>query len=416
MIRKTFFYPLWLLFFYGASLMGQSTQGCDGIRYYYDIFTDISKTTVQYGQNLDVNGDNQNLMMDIYQPEGDTIAQRPVMIFAFGGYFIGGQREDMEDACLRFARKGYVAATIDYRLLSLTGGVPDSLDFLDIVAKASHDMKAAIRYFRQDAATDNLFKIDPNHIFVGGYSAGAITALHTAYLDEDDEIPGYAMEIIMENGGFEGTSGDSLNLTFSSSVQGVLNLSGALYKKEWISNNTTPLASYHGTADDVVPFMEGEVSLYGFNIAHVYGSGTIHQEAEADGIVNGLYAVEGGGHVDIYLDAEYEEDRIASYTQAALFFHEILCPGVPVGTDDLTSEKKIISVYPNPASQQMMVAVLNSQPVNVEIYNFLGQRVARYTHVSGEMMLDGKDFLPGMYLIRIMTGNKFLGQQKIIWQ
>ena len=37
------------------------------------------------------------------------------------------------------------------------------------------------RYFREDAATINKYNIDPNHIYVGGASAGAIMAVQVEY-------------------------------------------------------------------------------------------------------------------------------------------------------------------------------------------------------------------------------------------
>ena len=60
----------------------------------------------------------QNLVMDVYRPTGDTFTNRPVIIFAHpGGFFSGSKNvDDMMVFCDYFARKGYVTATIDYRL------------------------------------------------------------------------------------------------------------------------------------------------------------------------------------------------------------------------------------------------------------------------------------------------------------
>ena len=52
------------------------------------------------------------------------------------------------------------------------------------------DAKAAIRYFRKDAATNgNIFGIDPNQIYIGGYSAGAILAVNLAYINDTVGVP-----------------------------------------------------------------------------------------------------------------------------------------------------------------------------------------------------------------------------------
>ena len=35
----------------------------------------------------------------------------------------------------------------------------------------------------------NDYKVDVNRIFAGGYSAGAVTAINAAYLNEYEELP-----------------------------------------------------------------------------------------------------------------------------------------------------------------------------------------------------------------------------------
>ena len=47
---------------------------------------------------------------------------------------------------------------------------------IDVVTKAVADFTAVVRHFKEDADTDNLYNVDPDLIFVGGISAGAIAA------------------------------------------------------------------------------------------------------------------------------------------------------------------------------------------------------------------------------------------------
>ena len=56
--------------------------------------------------------------MDIYEPEGDTMEDRPVIIFAHSGAFFTGSKEaqDMVELCKESARRGYVAISMEYRL------------------------------------------------------------------------------------------------------------------------------------------------------------------------------------------------------------------------------------------------------------------------------------------------------------
>src|ERR1035437_1260110 len=170
-----------------TSLFAQSY--CGTSRYDSEIFTNVTTTSnVVYGSNADLNGSAVSLTMDIYQPTGDVATQRPVIIFAHGGSFIGGTKTDADEVALatRFAKRGYLTASISYRLgmgfpINQTGATK-------AVWRAVQDMKAAVRFFRKDAATTNTYKADPNYIFVGGYSAGAFMAVHYAYLDQPSEI------------------------------------------------------------------------------------------------------------------------------------------------------------------------------------------------------------------------------------
>jgi len=132
--------------------------------------------------------ENRNLNMDIFEPSGDTNASRPVIIFCFGGGFTAGNRNaaDMRALATRMARKGYVTATMDYRL---------GINLFDegaskrAVYRGVQDSRSAIRFFRNDAASRNRYKINPDQVFIAGFSAGGFVALHNVYLDTENERP-----------------------------------------------------------------------------------------------------------------------------------------------------------------------------------------------------------------------------------
>ena len=60
---------------------------CNG-RYQDEIFSSISVNTVYYS---DVYFDNSH-KMDVYTPDNDTLTERPVVIYLFGGAFITGKK------------------------------------------------------------------------------------------------------------------------------------------------------------------------------------------------------------------------------------------------------------------------------------------------------------------------------------
>ena len=298
---------------------------CLSDRYVAQVFDETETSTVKYGSNFGVTGIKQDLFMDIYTPKGDTVDNRPAIVLAFGGSFVLGNRQQLKDICIDLAKRGYVAVSIDYRLLSITSFPLDSVKGLDIAVKAATDMKAAIRHLKKDAATSNIYKINPDKIIVGGISAGAITAIQCAYFDDTDNIEPHIQQIIEKNGGVEGNSGDAENLKYSSKVAGVLNLSGAVYRPYFIDSQEPIIASYHGDNDDVVPYNYGWAMPSGIKVIPLYGSKEIETRMKQLNIQNVLVTVPGGGH-DLYSPGLVDASFTVFTEQAlSLFKENIIC-------------------------------------------------------------------------------------------
>ncbi|RZK96827.1 MAG: alpha/beta hydrolase, partial [Hymenobacter sp.] len=211
-------------------------------RYYQPVFANVTTTSgVAYATAPNYLGAAQTLTMDIYQPAGDTVKRRPLIIFAHQGGFLTGSKTDpyMVAICTRMARLGYVAASIDYRLgFPLTGFAQpaDTPGVAQASIRGMQDMRAAVRFFRNDAATAKNYRVHSNYIVVGGSSAGAFMALQTGYLDKASEVPAYVGLAAL--GGLEGSGG---NAAYSSAVAAVLNLSGALPASMRLGFSVAPL-------------------------------------------------------------------------------------------------------------------------------------------------------------------------------
>ena len=278
---------------------------CVGGRYATDTFTAYTTTSgIVYGSNLTAGGTTQTLTLDVYQPAGDVATSRPLIIWAHGGSFIGGTSTDGDVVALsqRFAKKGYVCASINYRL----GLTPfDSVGAVKAVLRAVQDMKASIRFFYKDKKTTDLYKIDTTNIFIGGSSAGAITALHMAYLDKPCEINTYVTPGDLTTlGGLDGNSG---NPGHSTKIKGVINLCGALGVYGWLEAGDVPFCSMHGTIDATVKYNRGLVAPLGIPLMFLDGSRMLKQQANVLGISNPFYTWYGKDHVPyagsaIYMD------------------------------------------------------------------------------------------------------------------
>lgn len=260
-------------------------------RYVDEVFANVSKTTVVYS-------DTFGFEMDIYTPEDDTESDRPVVILAHGGGFFAGTKENpvMVRMGENLAKRGYVAASISYHLASGFAEMLDSNRATALVMKAIGDGRAAIRYMRKTAANGNSYGINPDKVFIGGNSAGAVLALHVGFFDEQDNLSPRLDSILNANGGFEGFSG---NEGYSSSVNGVFNMAGGIIRLSLIDSDDAPVVSFHGVDDDVVPANCNNVfggATGGLDVVDVCGSIPIHGRASAEGVSSTLntYA---GGHV-----------------------------------------------------------------------------------------------------------------------
>ena len=98
--------------------------------------------------------------MDVYQPSGDTETSRPlVLVFHTGNFLpnvlngqISGTKKDSSvvEICTQLARRGYVAASVDYRVgwNPLASTQPErALGLIQAAYRGLQDGRNAIRYF-----------------------------------------------------------------------------------------------------------------------------------------------------------------------------------------------------------------------------------------------------------------------------
>ena len=104
----------------------------------------------------------RDLQLDLYAPGTTMDELRPGIVLVHGGDWLGGEREHLTSLAINLALRGYVVATIDYRLASQAP-----------YPAAVEDTQAAVRWMREHAER---FGIDSSHIAVGGAGAGGLVA------------------------------------------------------------------------------------------------------------------------------------------------------------------------------------------------------------------------------------------------
>jgi hypothetical protein len=221
------------------------------------------------------------LKMDIYEPAGDTLAQRPVVVYLHTGNFlppqvnggINGTRRDSSVivACRKLARRGFVAIAPDYRL-GWNPLDPSQLQrraqLLNAVYRAIHDMKELVRVVKADSAN---LGIDPDKITFLGEGSGGYVALAYSTLDKWSEVelskfsnPQTGNSFVDSNlvGNIEGLGG-SLNLYqdngLSTDINTCVNLGGALADISWLEAGDPAMLSIHAVRDPFAPFGDGTV-------------------------------------------------------------------------------------------------------------------------------------------------------------
>lgn len=231
------------------------------LRYRDPVFAAVTKTSdVTYGSAVDQQGNTVTLKLDVYRPTGDTITNRPAVVWVHGGGFSSGDKTSPElvDEATTFAKKGYVNVSINYRLSTGCSASAPTASCVQAIIDAMHDAQAAVRFLRATAAT---YGVDANRIAVAGTSAGAITALDVGANPNDP-----------------GTSG---NPGYSSAARAAVSLSGAKILGREDAGDAAILL-FHGTADTLVPYQWALNTL---------------NEAKAAGLQAELTTWQGAGHV-----------------------------------------------------------------------------------------------------------------------
>lgn len=398
---------------FSLSVFAQSYCGSD--RYDKEVFSNFTKATgIVFGQNKNFYGSTQNLDMDIYQPTGDTLSTRPLIIWVHGGSFIGGSKNDPDVVafCQKFSKRGYVTATINYRLLYYP--LDNPVQAKKAVMRAVQDLKAAIRFFRKDAYTVNTYKIDTNKIFIGGSSAGALTCLHLAYLDTDAE---FAAEIDTSGlGGLEGTSG---NPGYLSTAHAVVNLCGALGSASYLVSGDEPLCSMHGTLDGTVPYATAPIPQVPSLM--VDGSYSINAYADNIGVSNVIYTWFGADHTPYVAggttttQAAYMDTTVRFISN--FFYTNLQCtpsdPNPLPNTFTSVAESMIpvdgFEVFPNPSNGKFQVKNRGNNPIQkIEIFNILGESIFDKSIANqSSFNIDLSSMDSGIYFVKISTaGNQ----------
>ncbi|MDY0314584.1 MAG: alpha/beta hydrolase [Bacteroidales bacterium] len=236
-----------------------------------------------------------SLKMDIYMPKNDNLEKRPLIMLIHGGAFYIGDKgvETMSEMCKYFSKRGYVCASINYRIgFKLAKASIERAGY-----RALQDAHSALRFLVKNCDTYN---INPNYIFVGGSSAGGITALNLAFMRNKDRPSSSQKSFLYSDLGNIESTGNSCKDKFE--IKAVINMWGAINSLDMIDNSKASVISFHGDIDDVVPidynypFQDIKGGFSSILLNKTYGSLPIHIKLKENSNREYLHIFEGLGH------------------------------------------------------------------------------------------------------------------------
>jgi para-nitrobenzyl esterase len=392
------------------------------VRYLDSMFSVTKHADIIYGNNLDNKNQSTDLYMDIYEPQNDTAVNRPLIVFIHGGSFVSNNRSDqgIDKTARHFAEKGYVTLNIGYRVEQTNVLTPflnfgDPYNFYRAIARITQDIKAAVRYMKKDVDVNgNSFSVDTSTIFMYGSSAGAISAIHAAYLNDTSEMGFFFKAAYRDLGGLEGYSGNP-GYSFSG-VKAVVSCSGAIENLNYMNDNRDiAYCGFHNNIDLTVPFDIGCFVTVACHFGQFYGANRMYPKARGLGIRSEFYPINYLGHP---VDQESEPDTkkfILEKTRDFLF--SLLNNSVPTAVRNHSAEQ--LELFPNPTTGSFMVrlpSLQRSKNMQLDILSMTGQNVysAAIAPVSNQIELNVK--LPeGMYMLYLTDDTKvYLSKLQVV--
>lgn len=372
-----------------------------------DFFTtneiDSSLNNIYATDVLDWQGNLQDLTMDIYYPSlsVDTLPERPFILMIHGGGFNGGSKEKMTSHCEQFAKKGFVAATIEYRVGYSGNNVP-------AIYRAQQDAKSAMRYIVENSTS---LKIDTSWMFIGGASAGSVTSLNTVYVTESEwetNSPGIVTSLGPLN-----TSGNSYTHDFT--IKGIFNNWGATLGSSIQVSELVPMISYHGMLDHKTQFDSTSHGLY--------GSGVIHDILLDNSICSELNLDSLGGHGIYGPRVDFRVSR------SSCFFKSVFCNNCnsQILTDSISSSCSLVTTLSDMSVANNCIQLFHNPIADVfnitgdlnyyeiQILSSTGNVLIKVNSTSNNYTIDISHLPSGLYFIRAthLTNNQ-MEVQKIL--
>ncbi len=362
-------------------------------RYKRPVFDSVTRHEINYS---DVFSDAEH-KADVYEPFGDTAASRPLIIYLHGGSFVSGDKRlaDCVDFCTHFAKLGYVAVSLNYRLAGFLQFLQSKDYQMQTVMRVMADIKASARYFVADANGTRRYRIDPNLIFGGGYSAGAVAILHTAYIDSLSEFTPAEQSLLANSVGT--LDGDAGHKGVQFRFKALYSYAGALNRVSWINAGEEPVWLSHSRDDGTVSYSCAP-GLGLPTVLELCGTGRLITRLKAVQVAADSMMLDGKGHGWPSAGVA-NSDFDSSLRAVARFFYPMLQQQSMQAS--LPVQQAAFEVYPNPGNG--LLQLQSAAPLSViQVFSTDGRLLSEARPAAGSLhhQLDLRSLPRGLVLIR----------------
>jgi hypothetical protein len=378
-----------------------------------------SQQEVVYGSAVNVSGVMQDLFLNIYYPGAayDAMRKRPLIVLMHGGMYLNGCLTNLDSMCIEFSKRGYVAATIEYRtgwnfVTNCQSVTPNTVISANrAIYRGIQDLHASIRYLVHHADD---YRIDTAWIFSGGVSAGAFASVDLAFITPQElynrwpycNSPEYGPEL-----GYTNTSGNSLTETFT--LKGLFHNWGSIVDIDYIdSANAIPMIGFAGDLDIISPLDSGYFQGCP-NFEMMYGTEAISKRLTEYGACTELNLKIHGGH-GVY-NQTYEQ-CIFRIGKAACFFKSLFCGDCATSshTDSIAANCSLYTstneppekpngmiAYPNPSTGHFALGVPHPDGIQLKVFDAGGILIHEESVDSEIQEIDLSDHREGFYTLAV---------------
>lgn len=190
-------------------------------------------------------------VLDVVRPNGEIKGKRPGVVVIHGGGWVNGNKESQMPVCEKYVERGFVCATVGYRLASVA-----------TAPAAVTDVLLATQWFFKNAGR---YKVDKKRIVVTGRSAGGHLALMVGMVNKKAKLgPRSKVRAVVNIYGITdvGDQVDGPNMrkyaaTWLPEQERRYELARRVSPMTYVRKDVPPILTIHGDADQTVPYEQG---------------------------------------------------------------------------------------------------------------------------------------------------------------